>query len=64
MVGAPGRVTITTSAIKVDETSISHMFAAHEISPGRYVCLEVAKHGLRHERRDEGKESSNVVLSI
>lgn len=45
MEGAEGRVIITTHGADVDKTLISHTFANHDISPGKYVCLEVQDTG-------------------
>jgi len=45
MEGAEGRVIITTHVADVDKTLISHTFANHDISPGKYVCLEVQDTG-------------------
>ena len=45
MGGRSGRVIVTTIVTDVDETFIAHMFSAHEIPPGRYVCLEIQDTG-------------------
>ncbi len=55
MSGQPGRVTIMTYAADIDETFIAHRLPAHEIGPGRYVCLEVQDTGCGMDEETKSK---------